>query len=271
MKIGIIAGNRLLPILLAKNIKDKVSDAKIIAICFHGETSKRIKKYADHIYWVNIGQLKKIKDIMKEVGLREWIMAGQVNPLAIFNRKGWDADFSALMHQIKDIRPHTVFDQIIRYLEKEKVAFLDSTDYLKESLADDGLMNNLRLSDKLRDDIDFGLRIIDRFVELDVGQTIAVKAKSAIALESLEGTDRTIKRAFKLAGSGCTILKFSKADQDLRFDVPVVGLSTLKLLKKVKAASLVLETGKVLILEKEKFLSLATKWAIPIVGSSKVH
>jgi len=96
-----------------------------------------------------------------------------------------------------------------------------------------------------------------------------VKSKAVVALESLEGTDRTIKRAFRLAGRGSVILKFSKANQDLRFDVPVVGISTLKLLKRIKAVALVLEEAKVIILEKQEFLFLAKKWNIPVVGRAK--
>jgi len=108
---------------------------------------------------------------------------------------------------------------------------------LKDDLASSGTMNSLSLSQFTTKDLDFGLGAISRFVELDIGQTISVKSRAVIALESLEGTDKTIKRAYKLAGRGCIVLKFSKANQDLRFDVPVVGISTLKLLKHIKAAS----------------------------------
>jgi DUF1009 family protein len=269
MKIGIIAGNRRLPILLAKSIKDQFADSEITAICIHKETSSQIKRYVDKTFWFNIGQLRKVKEAIQQSNTRDWVMAGQINPLRIFRQESWDEDLTALMKDIKDIRPHTVFDRIILYLEEAGVSFLDSTRYLQNSLASSGIMNGLSLTDKMREDIDFGVRIISRFVELDVGQTMAVKSKSVTALESLEGTDNTIRRAFSLAGKGCTILKFSKSSQDLRFDVPVVGLSTLKLLKKICAGGLILETGKVLILDKEEFLSSSNKWGIPIIGSNK--
>lgn len=270
MKIGIIAGNRRLPILLAKSIKDQFADSKITAICIRGETSVQIKRYVDKSFWFNIGELRKVKQAIQESNTRDWVMAGQINPLRVFSRRGWDSDLTALMKDVKDIRPHTIFDRVILYLEEAGVSFLDSTRYLQKNLASSGIMNGLSLTDKLRTDIDFGVGIISRFVELDVGQTIIVKAKSVIALESLEGTDNTIKRGFSLARKGCTVLKFSKSSQDLRFDVPVVGISTLKLLKKICAGSLVLETGKVLILDKEKFLSLSNRWKIPIIGSEKI-
>ena len=269
MKLGIIAGNRLLPIILARSIKEKNREAQITAICFKGQTLPDIKHYVDKIHWIDIGALKRIKEIIKEEGLNEWIMAGQVNPLAIFKRKCWDEDLSALMEKVEDIRPHTIFVQIINYLEREGAVFLDSTTYLRHNLASEGVMNGLVLDKDIERDIEFGVGMASRFVELDVGQTAVVKARSTLALESLEGTDRTIVRGFRLGGPGCMILKFSKVNQDLRFDVPVVGISTLKLLKRIKAAGLVLEKERVLILEKGEFLSLAKKWNIPVVGREK--
>ena len=269
MKLGIIAGNRLLPIILAQSIRNKQKDCSITAICFNGETLPDIKKYVDKTHWIEVGALRKIKDIIKAEGLSEWIMAGQINPLAIFKKSCWDEDLTALMQRCEDIRPHTIFVRIISYLQKEGVTFLDSTGYLHDSLASEGIMNGLTLSKDVERDVEFGVGIISRFVELDVGQTIVVKQRSTLALESLEGTDNTIKRGSRLGGAGATILKFSKANQDLRFDVPVVGILTLKLLKKIKAASLVLEKNRVLILEKEKFLALAKKWNIPVVGREK--
>ncbi len=270
MKIGIVAGNRLLPIILAQNIKEKNKDCRIVAIGFRGETNPAICACVDSIHWIKVGALGQLKKIIKEEGLNEWIMAGQINPLAIFKQKSWDKDLTALMEKVNDVRPHTIFVNIINYLESEGVTFLDSTTYLRDSLASEGIMNGLVIDKNIERDIEFGVGVASRFVELDVGQTIVVKAKSTVALESLEGTDSAIKRGFRLAGTGVSVFKFSKANQDLRFDVPVVGISTLRLLKKIRAASLVLEKQRVLILEKEKFLSLAKKWGIPVVGREKV-
>lgn len=269
MKIGIIAGSRQLPLVLAQRIKEVNSDCSLIAFCFKGETSFSIRRYVDKIYWIKIGQLKKLKHILKKEDLKQCIMAGQINPLRIFKRRDWDEELISLIDKLKDFRSHTIFSKIIDYLEKEGIVFSNFTVYLAKDLAEEGVMNGLSLNEDLKKDIDFGLKIISDFVELDVGQTIAVKQGSVVGLESLEGTDRTIKRAYRLAGKGCTILKFSKVNQDLRFDLPVVGISTLKLLRHIKAASLVLEEGKVIILEKDKFLSLAKKWRIPVVGRKK--
>lgn len=267
-KLGILAGNRLLPVLLASKLKENKN--KVVIVCFKGETSPLIRNYADKIYWIEAGHLGELRRIIREESLSGWIMAGQISPLRIFKRNLWDKELTLLADKVNDFRPHNIFLEIIKYLESEGVKFFDSTRYLKDSLADQGVMNGLSEADLYRGDIDFGVKIISRFVDLDVGQTIVVKERSVVALESLEGTNNAILRGARLAGRGCTILKFSKSNQDLRFDVPVVGISTLKLLRKIRAGACVLESNKVIILEKPKFLCLAKKWRIPVVGKDKL-
>lgn len=269
MRVGIIAGNRYLPIILARRVKEKDKDTQIVAVCFKGQTSASISKYVDKCYWIGPGALGKLRDIIKNEGFSEWIMAGQINPLYIFKKKYWDQELKDLISRIKDFRPHTIFGEIIKYLEKQDVSFLDYTFFLKQDLASEGLMNGIELDYGLKKDIDFGLCVISRFAELDVGQTIGVKCASVVGLEALDGTDSTIKRCYRLAGRGITVLKFCKAHQDLRFDVPVVGPSTLKLLKKIGSACLVLEADKVIILDKNKFLSSAKKYNIAVVGRKR--
>lgn len=266
--IGIIAGNKLLPLILAKKIKEN-SHKQITAICFKGETSPQILNYVDKVYWLEVGQLATLRNTIQNSKVREWIFSGQISPWRIFKKDSWDDELTKLIEVVTDIRPHTIFGEIIKYLEQSGATFLDSTIYLKDILAGEGNLNGLTVDSEGQKDIDFGVSLISKFVELDVGQTIVVKKRSALALETLEGTDNTIRRGYKIGGTHCTILKFCKSNQDLRFDIPVVGLTTLKLLKKIKAKSLILEKDKALILEKDKFFYLANKWAIPIIGKKR--
>jgi len=269
MKLGIISGNRLLPIILAEKIKQRNSNQEIIAFCFKQETNPSIVKYADKTYWFGVGQLRALREALNREKITKCIMAGQINPLRVFNKKGWDKEMVSLISKIDDFRPHNIFTGIIEYLEEQGIEFISSIEHISDELAEQGIMNGIHPNKDFSKDIDFGVKVISKFVELDVGQTIAVKSGVTIALESIEGTDRTIKRAYRLAGGSCTVLKFSKANQDLRFDVPVVGISTLKLLKRIKAHSLVLEKDRVIILEKDKFLHLAKKQNISIIGRMK--
>lgn len=267
MEIGILAGNRSLPILLAKRLIESNKFQKITGICFKGETNPQFCRYLNRCLWVEPGKLGALADAIKSEGIKNWIMAGQINPLNIFKRKKWDDQLRGLAAGEVDFCPHNIFTAIIEYLEKEGVRFLEAVSYLKEDLAQEGLMNSLDLGTTLRQDLDFGLDKINKFVELDVGQTLVVKNKAVVALESLEGTDNTIRRGFRLAGKNNAVFKFAKKSQDLRFDVPVVGLSTLKLLKKVKASFLVLQKDRTIILNKNKFLQLSQKWKIPVIGA----
>jgi DUF1009 family protein len=269
-QLGIIAGNRLLPIILSQRIKEKDRNSYLVAVCFKGETSRRILKYVDKCYWVKVGCLNNLREVIKKDSIKNWIMAGQINPLYIFKRKHWDEELSSLIDNTCDFRPHAIFNKMIDYLKTTGIDFLDSTSYLKEDLAKTGEMTGLGIDEDLSKNIDFGLGLVSKFVELDIGQTVVVKDCSVVGLESLEGTDRTIKRSYRLAGQNCLVLKFCKSNQDLRFDVPVVGISTLRLLKNIKAAGLVLEKDKVIILEKSKFISLARKWKIPVIGKERI-
>ncbi|MDD5069965.1 MAG: UDP-2,3-diacylglucosamine diphosphatase LpxI [Candidatus Omnitrophica bacterium] len=269
MKIGIIAGNRSFPVLLAENIKKESPTAEIVGFCFKGETSPAILKFLDKVYWLKVGRLGDLKRAVLSAQVSQLIMAGQINPLRVFQRRGWDEELKTIVNKIPDFRAHTIFKAIIDYLETYGVEFIDSTKYLKGSLATEGEMTTARIKTDNSLDIAFGVEVVSRYVDLDVGQTIAVKSKSVVSLESLEGTDKTIRRGANLSGRGITVLKFSKRNQDFRFDVPVVGLKTLSLLKRVKAAALVLEAGRVLILDKEKFLSKAADWGINVFGARK--
>ncbi|MCP4652750.1 MAG: LpxI family protein [Candidatus Omnitrophica bacterium] len=266
IKLGILAGNRSLPLVIAQSIK-RNKECKLVAICFKGETHPSISKYADKTYWICPGHLGALRNIIKNEDLKEWTMAGQISPWRIFKPKYWDKELSALIERINDFRPHNIFYEVINYLEGEGVKFLDSTIYLKDYLSESGLMSQIPLANE--EDVNFGVDMISRFVELDLGQTIVVKERSVVAVESLEGTDNTIRRGGRIAGFGCTVLKFCKCHQDFRFDVPVVGLSTLKLLKKIKASGIVLESGKVIILEKDRFLSQAKKLCISVMGKER--
>lgn len=269
MKIGIIAGNRNLPVLLAKRIAQSNKFTEIVGVCFRGETSRFFCSHVNKCFWVRVGSLGSLKKIIQESGITDWVMAGQINPLNIFKKKNWDSCLKELVSKDVNFCPHSIFQKIINYLQQGQVNFIDSTFYLKEDLSDQGLINNLGLIGRVKEDVNFGLDKISKFVETDIGQTLVVKSRAVVAVESLEGTDRTIKRGFRLAGPGAVVFKFARESQDSRFDVPVVGISTLKLLKKIKASALVLQSKKVIILEKDKFLDFSRKWKIPVIGANQ--
>lgn len=269
MKIAIIAGNRLLPVLLARAVKEQDEGREIVAVCFKGETSQKILSYVSSAHWIRPGELGRLRDILKEEKITQCIMAGQISPWRIFFPGAWDKELAELVKRTRSFCPHNIFTEIINYLEASGVQFLDSTLYLRDYLATRGLMNNIAPLENVVEDIEFGVEMIKRYVELDIGQTIVVRAKSVVAAEALEGTDNNIRRGGKIARGNAVVVKFSKQNQDMRFDVPVVGFKTLDVLSSAKAAALVLEEGRVLVLEKEKFLAYADKRKISIIGKPR--
>jgi len=270
MRLAVLAGNKLLPLLFIQEAKKNKEVEEIIAIGFRKETSSLIEKLADKTYWLKVGELSKLVKILKKEKIKDCVMVGQISPFRIFkSRKSWDSIMQNIAEST-DWRPHSIFYAIINFLEREGFYFLDSTIFIKNYLAEEGLMNNVDVDKNLKEDIRFGVKIASRFTELDIGQTIVVKNKAVVAVEAIEGTDNTIKRAYKIAGKDLVVIKFAKKEQDLRFDVPVVGVLTLKVLER-KAKALVLEKDKVIILEKERFLKEAEKYNIAIIGEERYN
>jgi len=270
MKIVLIAGNRLLPILLAKAIAHDNNNHELVGICFKGETSRKILPYLDRVYWINPGEFSRLRSIVKSETADKCLMAGQISPWRIFFPYAWDTELKSLIETIDNFCPHTIFTAIINKLEQDGVEFLDSTLFLKTMLAKRGLMNHCPADKDTIKDVDFGVKMALRYVDLDIGQSLCVRNCAVVAAEALEGTDNTIRRALSVAGKGIVMVKFAKHNQDMRFDVPVVGIKTLQLLRKIGARALVLEENKVLILEKDRFLALADKYKISIIGVVRI-
>jgi len=266
-KLGLIAGNRTFPLLFSSSAKSKNSQLEIVAVAVKGETDKRLAKFVDKIFWVDIGKLREVLNIFLEEKVDKIVLAGQISPYRIFkDRSNWDELMNKIFKSISDFRPHSIFSEIIKEFESQGLSFINSTTFLEEHLAKEGLNNNLRIEDSLQEDIASAVELARKIVDLDIGQTVVFKDKAIVAVEALEGTDNTIKRAYKICGPNFLVVKLAKKNQDLRFDVPVIGLNTIKLLKKLKAKALVIEKGKTLILNRDKVLFLSEEANIPILG-----
>ena len=266
-KLGLIAGNRNFPLLFATCAKSKDPSLEIIAVAIKGETSKNLSRLVDKIYWLKIGGLRALCDVFLKEGVKTLVMAGQISPYRIFkDRQDWDSLMQKVFKSTPDFRPHSIFTEIIREIESQGFSFISSLTYLEDYLAKDGLNNKADVSESLEKEIEHALSLARKTADLDIGQTVVIKDKAVVAVEALEGTDKTIHRAFGICGQGFIVLKLAKKNQDLRFDVPVIGLNTIKQLVRFKAKALVLEKNKTLILDKPEVISLADKAGLPIVG-----
>ena len=263
-KIGLIAGNRKFPILFAQAAKRK--GCYIVAVAVERDTSPSLKKFVDKIYWVRLKNFSQALEIFKKEGVVNLVMAGQISPHRLFSREVRDSpEIKGLLESIVDKRADTIFGAIAQRLESAGLRLLDSTLFMQEYMPGKATLTKKEPDFNHWEDIYFGFDLAREVGFLDIGQTVAVKNKAIVAVEALEGTDNLIRRAGRLAQAGIVLVKVSKPKQDMRFDIPVVGLNTVKNLIKVKAACLAIEAGKTLFIDQDQSVKLANKRGLAIV------
>lgn len=263
-KLGLIAGNGKFPLLVAENARNEGIE-KIIVVAFHGDTEKEIENLADEVVWIRVGELGKLIKTFTKAGVTQALMAGQLTPTVMFKNLRFDWRMIKLMARLKNRKADTIFGAIADELEKEGIHLLDSTLFLNSHLPETGLLTQRKLSKQEEEDVEFGRGIAKEIGRLDIGQTVVVKNKAVIAVEGIDGTDATIRRGGQLGKKDVVVVKVSKPNQDMRFDVPVVGLKTIEAMKEVKARVLAIEAKKTLLLEKEELVFEANKSKISIV------
>lgn len=264
-KIGLIAGNRKFPILFSQAAKKH--DCHIVAVALKGETAWGLKKYVDKIYWIKLNEFRRMVGLFKSEGITKVAMAGQINPRRLFSKQlRQDQELSSLLDKIKDKKADTIFGAVAQKLEDSGLELMDSTVFLREIMPEKGTLTKREPSFAEWEDVYFGLDLAKMIALLDIGQSVAVKSKAVVAVEALEGTDNLIRRAGRIARGGITVVKISKPKQDMRFDVPVVGLNTVKNLIKAKAVCLAIEAGKTIFIDRQESLSLANRKGMAIVA-----
>ena len=264
--IGLIAGNGQFPFLFARQAQSK--QFKIIAVAIKGDTSRRLNFFVHKLNWLGVGDLYKLFSYFQNEGVRKVIMAGQVNPNNLFDEKvQFDSEFQKIFAALKDRKADTIFKAVADALKTKGMELLDSTFLLEDQLAPRGTLTRRAPSLEELADIDFGIQIAKAMGQLDVGQTVVVKDKAIVAIEAMEGTDRAILRGGMIARRGAVVVKMSKPNQDLRFDVPVVGPRTISAMIKCRAHCLSIEAGKTLLIDRPTMVKMADKANICIVAA----
>jgi UDP-2,3-diacylglucosamine hydrolase len=264
-RIGLIAGNGRFPIIFAENARK--NGVKVIAIGINEETSKDLEKVVDKIYWLGVGELERLLVILKEENIRSIVMAGQVKHKLLFDSNiKIDKKMEFLLGSLKNKKTDSILGALAKLLWLRGIKVLSSITFLSDCLASKGVLTKTIPSEKILKDIDFGRLIAKTIAGLDIGQSIVVKDKVVLAVESIEGTDETIRRAERYGKEGIVVIKVTKPRQNMRFDVPVIGPDTIKLLKEVKAACLAIEAKKTLIIDKLETLRLAEEAGIVIIA-----
>ena len=261
--LGIIAGNGVYPRLLANSAR-KAGVRKIIAAAFTDETDPALVQRVDLIEWMRVGQLSRLLKFFRDQNIHHAIMAGQIAPKNLFDlHPDWKA--LLVLAKLKQRNAESIFAAIADELKKVDVDLLPATAFLEDSLASAGLIAGPKLSGREEEDVDFGWKIAKEIARLDIGQTVIVKNGTIVAVEALEGTNDAIKRGGTLARKGCVMVKIAKPHQDMRFDVPVIGIETIRAAVEVELRVIAIEAGKTLLLERNAIVDLAAREKISIV------
>ena len=265
MKFGLIAGNGKFPFLVIDGAQRSGVELAVVAI--KEETDQQIESVAENVVWVGIGQLGKMISFFKKQDVGQVMMAGQVKHVQIFSGAMPDMRMVKMLWSLPRRNTDALIGGVADELAKEGIELIDSTHFIKDQLAPEGVLTKRNPTDHERENIEYGLHIADEIARLDLGQTIVVRAKACVAIEAMEGTDATIRRAGELANGKLTVVKVAKPDQDMRFDVPVIGVPTIQEMIEAGATCLSITAGKTLIFDRDEMIALADKNKISIVGT----
>ena len=262
MKLGLIAGNGTFPFLVLEGAQKAGAQVAVAAI--REETDPNIEKVSDNVTWVGVGQLGKMLRFFKKEGVDKAIMAGQVKHVQIFSSSIPDLRMVKMLLRLPRKNTDALIGAVANELASEGIELIDSTYFLQEHLPQPGILTKRKPDERERGDIEYGLEVAHEIARLDLGQTIVVRDRACVAIEAMEGTDAVIRRAGELVRGRLTVVKIAKPGQDMRFDVPVVGLSTIQTRIDAGATCLCLTAGKTLMFERAEMRQLADKNKIAI-------
>ncbi len=264
MKLGLIAGNGKFPFLVIEGAHKAGATVAVAAI--REETDPEIEQIADELTWVGVGQLGKMLRFFKKAGVEKAIMAGQVKHVQIFSSSIPDLRMIKMLLRLPRKNTDALIGAVAGELATEGIELIDSTYFLGEHLPAPGTLTRRAPDERESGDIEYGLEVAHEIARLDLGQTIVVRDRACVAIEAMEGTDAVIRRAGELVRGRLTVVKIAKPDQDMRFDVPVVGIPTIESMVTAGATCLCLTAGKTLIFDREEMIRLANKHKIAVVA-----
>ena len=270
-RIGLIAGNGRFPFLALQGARSLGHDVTVVAVKEEAfpELEGAAREAGADLTWVSLGHLGKCIKVLKAAGARQAIMAGQVKHSKIFSGILPDMTFLSVLTKLKARNTDALISAVADVLRGEGIELLDSTAFLDPLLARSGTLGRRQPTADELEDFAFGYRMADAVAALDIGQTIVVKDKAVVAVEAMEGTDAVIRRAGEIAGAGTRIVKVAKPNQDMRFDVPVVGVATIDVMRAAGATALTIDARKTLVVDGDRFFAAADAAGIAVVGRAE--
>jgi UDP-2,3-diacylglucosamine hydrolase len=267
MRYGLIAGNGRFPLLALESAQRLGHDVTVVAI--QEEASPEVAALAPRCHWISLGQLSKLIEILKEEQITEVVMAGQVKHAKIFSSIRPDWRLAKLLMSLPSKNTDGLIGGVVRVLEAEGIHLRDSTALLKPLLATEGSMTRRKADKEEGSDIQYGRRVANALAGFDVGQSVAICERACVAVEAMEGTDAMLRRAAGLVnGRRLSLVKAARRREHLLFDVPVVGLATIPVMRETGTTVLAVEAGRTLMLDKEHMIAAANDSGISIVGVS---
>jgi UDP-2,3-diacylglucosamine hydrolase len=268
MRLGLIAGNGRFPFLVLDAARGAGHDVTVIALkeeTFPELADAAARAPAAALHWISINQLGACIATLKDAGVERAVMAGQVKHVKLFDlRPDWT--LSRVLMRLASKNTDSIISGVAEVLRDEGIELIDSTAFLGPLMARPGTLTRRAPTDEERADFAYGCRVADTIAGLDIGQTIVVKSSAVVAVEAMEGTDAVIARAGQLAGAGTRVVKVAKPNQDMRFDVPVVGVSTIHAMQAAGATALSVDAGKTLMIDGAAVVKAADDAGIAIVG-----
>ena len=269
MRIGLIAGNGRFPFLALEAARSLGHDVTVVAI--REETSPALEEVAANgqpaaFHWVSLGQLGRCIEILKAAQVRRAVMAGQVKHTRLFSGVMPDLTLLSALSRLRARNTDALISAVADVLGEHGIELVDSTLFLEPLLAGVGTLTARPPSDEELAELAFGYRMADAIAGLDIGQTIVVKDRAVVAVEAMEGTDAVIARGGRLAGPGASVIKVAKPNQDMRFDVPVIGVSTVGAMRDVGATVLSVDAGRTLVIDGDRVFEAAEAAGITVVG-----
>lgn len=262
--IGLIAGGGQFPIIVAEAMRKQ--GFRVVATAHSGETDPSISDKVDEIVWIKLGQLGRLIKSLKSAGAVKALMAGSIAKKRVFEDIRPDLRGLAVMSRLAVFHDDDILRALAKELAKEGIEVVSSTAYLPELLAPPGCLTQKKPSRSEQRDIQFGWQVAKALGRSDIGQCVVVRRKTVLAVEAIEGTDETILRGGRLAKENAVVVKVSKPKQDLRFDVPSVGLNTVKIMSQAKASALAIEADKTLMFDRNDMIKYANDAGICILS-----
>ena len=261
---GLIAGNGELPVCLAKSAQRSGFD--VIAVSLSPSNRKQLEKYCSKVYSYGAGELQKIVATLHAENVKQLTFIGKVSKGMLFRNPRLDKRALKLIQNLKRLNDDGIMLSFINELDKENIEVLDQTIFIKDVLVTRGVLGNIQPTSTQTEDINYGFELAKEMGRLDIGQTVVVQNKMVLAVEAIEGTDKAIERGCKLGSVGSVVVKVSKPKQDKRFDIPTVGMNTLRTMYRYGARVLAVEADETFIVEKSRMIKFADSRNIVVVA-----